>query len=260
MAQIKTNLQYGVTGSLQTGSIAADAITDAKIADDVVGTEHLTAGEVDATAIADNAITLAKMAGGTDGNLITYDASGNPAYVASGTSGHFLKSQGADTVPVFAAAGGGKILQVVQATVASASTHNTVSTFTASNVLGAITPTAASSKIFVSVFWLGTVSNESAQLASGAAKIYRDIDSAGYAALFPSSIGGGQFRITREVGSGGLSLRCYQNITYLDSPSYSLTDVITYKLYAAAGPSGWGTYFVCPDGDSASVIMMEVAA
>ena len=66
MAQIKTNLQYGVTGSLQTGSIAADAITDAKIADDVVGTEHLTAGEVDATAIADNAITLAKMAGGTD--------------------------------------------------------------------------------------------------------------------------------------------------------------------------------------------------
>jgi len=57
--------------------------------------------------IADDAITLAKMASGTDGNIITYDASGNPAVVASGTSGHFLKSQGADTVPVFAAAGGG---------------------------------------------------------------------------------------------------------------------------------------------------------
>ena len=54
--------------------------------------------------IADDAITLAKMASGTDGNIITYDASGNPAVVASGTAGHFLKSQGADTVPVFAAA------------------------------------------------------------------------------------------------------------------------------------------------------------
>ena len=54
--------------------------------------------------IADDAITLAKMASGTDGNIITYDASGNPAVVASGTSGQFLKSQGADTVPVFAAA------------------------------------------------------------------------------------------------------------------------------------------------------------
>ena len=55
--------------------------------------------------IADDAITLAKMAGGTDGNILTYDASGNPAVVASGTSGHFLKSQGADTVPLFAAGG-----------------------------------------------------------------------------------------------------------------------------------------------------------
>ena len=57
--------------------------------------------------MADNAIGLAEMVGGTDGNLITYDASGNPAVVASGTSGHYLKSQGADTVPVFAAVSGG---------------------------------------------------------------------------------------------------------------------------------------------------------
>jgi hypothetical protein len=156
--------------------------------------------------------------------------------------------------------GGGKILQVVQTTATSASTHSTVSTYTASNVSGAITPTAASSKIFVSFFWLGTTSNEPAQLSGGAAKIYQDIDSGGYAALYPSSVGGMQFRITREVGSGGLSIRAYQNITYLDSPSYTLTDVITYKLYAAAGSSGWGNYYVCPDGDSASVILMEVAA
>ena len=66
-------------------------------------------GLVGTANIDDNAITLAKLAGGTDGNLITYDASGDPVAVAVGTSGHFLKSQGAGSVPVFAevATGGG---------------------------------------------------------------------------------------------------------------------------------------------------------
>ncbi len=57
--------------------------------------------------VADDIITLAKMAGGTDGNIITYDASGDPAVVATGTSGHYLKSQGAGSVPVFAAVSAG---------------------------------------------------------------------------------------------------------------------------------------------------------
>ena len=57
-------------------------------------------GAVEASLV-DNAVTLAKMAGGTDGNLITYDTSGDPAYVATGTSGHVLTSGGADAVPTF---------------------------------------------------------------------------------------------------------------------------------------------------------------
>jgi len=65
----------------------------------VIGT---TVGTPD-TGIADNSVTLAKMAGGTDGNLITYDTSGDPAYVATGTSGHVLTSAGADAVPSFQA-------------------------------------------------------------------------------------------------------------------------------------------------------------
>ena len=61
MAQIKTNLQYGVTGSLQTGSIAADAIDGTKIADDAINSEHLVDGGVDnahlATGIASSKLT-----------------------------------------------------------------------------------------------------------------------------------------------------------------------------------------------------------
>tara|TARA_R110001599_G_scaffold314287_1_gene522573 strand:- start:101 stop:2044 length:1944 start_codon:yes stop_codon:yes gene_type:complete len=59
------------------------------------------------TAVADNHITLARMAGGTDGELITYDTSGNPAHVAVGTSGHVLTSNGAGAAPTFQAGSGG---------------------------------------------------------------------------------------------------------------------------------------------------------
>ncbi len=71
--------------------------------------------------VADDIITLAKMAGGTDGNIITYDASGNPAVVATGTSGHYLKSQGAGSVPVFAAVSAGGTLTAKQATTSGSS-------------------------------------------------------------------------------------------------------------------------------------------
>ena len=54
--------------------------------------------------LADDSVTLAKMAGGTDGNLITYDASGNPAYVATGSATNILTSNGAGTAPTFQAA------------------------------------------------------------------------------------------------------------------------------------------------------------
>ena len=54
--------------------------------------------------IVDDAVTLAKMAPGTDGNLITYDASGNPAAVATGSSGQVLTSAGAGAPPTFATA------------------------------------------------------------------------------------------------------------------------------------------------------------
>jgi hypothetical protein len=43
------------------------------------------------------------MAGGTDGNLITYDASGDPAYVATGSDGQVLTSTGAGSAPAFEA-------------------------------------------------------------------------------------------------------------------------------------------------------------
>ena len=53
--------------------------------------------------IIDDAVTLAKMAPGTDGNIISYDASGNPVAIATGTDGQVLTSAGAGAPPLFEA-------------------------------------------------------------------------------------------------------------------------------------------------------------
>jgi len=84
-----------------------------------------TAVPLSASDLNDDIISLAKLASGTDGNLITYDASGNPVAVATGDDGQILTSAGAGQPCAFeAAAGGGgawnKILtQTITSTTAS---------------------------------------------------------------------------------------------------------------------------------------------
>ena len=51
--------------------------------------------------IQDNAVTLAKLAGGTDGNIISFDASGDPVAIATGSDGQVLTSTGAGSPPAF---------------------------------------------------------------------------------------------------------------------------------------------------------------
>ncbi len=115
------------SAGIPTASIQDDAITSAKIVDnaitsakigvDVIVADDLAAnsvtvseitdGAVSTAKIADDAITLAKMAAGTDGQIITYDASGNPVAVGPGTDGQVLTSTGAGSPPAFENAGGG---------------------------------------------------------------------------------------------------------------------------------------------------------
>ena len=59
--------------------------------------------KIEQAGIADDAVDIAQIKAGSDGELISFDASGNPVKIAAGTSGHFLKSQGDASQPVFAA-------------------------------------------------------------------------------------------------------------------------------------------------------------
>ena len=97
-----TGIDKVVDGSIAAVDLAANAVTTAKIADD--------------------AITLAKMAPGTDGNLITYDASQNPAYVATGTAGQLLTSAGTGAPPTFTTVSSGGLTQIANFATTSGTT------------------------------------------------------------------------------------------------------------------------------------------
>lgn len=96
----QSNLTGDVTSVGLATTIANDAVTTAKILDDNV--------------------TIAKIADGTDGELITWDASGEAATVPTGTSGQVLTSNGAGAAPTFQTPAGGGMTLAQNATFASA--------------------------------------------------------------------------------------------------------------------------------------------
>jgi len=241
-------------GIITTAKIAADAVTDAKIADDVVGTEHLTDGEVVTAAVADDAITLAKMASGTDGNIISYDASGNPVAIATGSDGQVLTSTGAGSPPAFEAVSAGKILQVVSATDETIRTTTSAASagwHTASNTLTVnITPGASTSKVIV----LCGVSYR-VRDREFAFTIWRDGTSG-------TNLGNSDHGLNyiENTGNDGH----HTTFTVIDSPS--TTSQKTYALYVknlTALTDGTCNINSSRDGDKATksyIIAMEVGA
>jgi len=152
IADDQIDSEHYVDGSIDTAHIAADQITNAKIADDQIDSEHYVDGSIDTAHIADNQITLAKMAGGTDGNIISYDASGDPVAIATGSDGQVLTSTGAGSAPAFEALpASGKIGQVLQKYKTDSFNTTSTSYTEISSFRQALTPSASNSKIMI---WL----------------------------------------------------------------------------------------------------------
>jgi len=111
MSTLKTDAIQAATGTN----------TDLTLAGKGTGVPDLAAGfkvgsvaGVPTASIRDDAVTLAKLAAGTDGELITWDASGDPAAVAVGTATHVLTSNGAGAAPTFQAAAAGGAWTLIQ--------------------------------------------------------------------------------------------------------------------------------------------------
>ena len=113
---------------------AAAALTSSDIADSIITEAKM----------ADDAISLTELKAGTDGNVISYDASGNPVAIATGSDGQVLISTGAGSPPAFeAAAAGGSLVKL------SATTFGTAAAAVAFDS-SLITSTYDNYKIFIS--------------------------------------------------------------------------------------------------------------
>jgi len=195
--------------------------------------------------VADNSITLAKMASGTDGNIISYDASGDPVAVATGSDGQVLTSAGAGQPPAFeAAAGGGKILQIQHMTYTTLTGNNT-DTFAATGLTDTITCAATSSKVLVmgavtGCYKAGNVMHEF-RMTKGGSNLIQIVDMHNYSNTDDRMVSSLPF-------------------FYVDSPSSTseLTYAIEFRSYTDAA-----TIAVQQDGTAASMsflVLVEIGA
>ena len=97
--------QFLKTQGAGANPIWGSVSTDPSMGGDLSGTASnatIVADAVTTTKILDNNVTLAKIADGTQGGTLYFGASGAPTELAAGTSGLFLKTQGAAANPVWA--------------------------------------------------------------------------------------------------------------------------------------------------------------
>lgn len=175
------------------------------------------------------------------------------ARLGSGTASSSTFLRGDQT---YAAAGGGKLLQVV------ANNYTTVTTISASGrtdlFTQAITPSVASSKILVS-FSVGMGNNAT---GVSAINLLRDIASGGYADL---GQGSGASHNAAAGGAYDADSNVLRQISYvyLDSPSYSVGNAITYKVQYYSN-SATSQYINRSNSNATSstsnIVLMEIEA
>ena len=205
--------------------------------------------KINTGSIADDAISLAKMASGTDGNVITYDASGNPAVVATGSDGQVLTSTGSGSPPAFEAVSGGKVLQVVTGSSESSAT-TTSTTFASTGLTAAITPSATSSKIFVTCSFTGSKNSDDNDADWAYFSIHRGTTDLG------GSNGRGIVGHYNYISSS-IDNHFPVNMVVLDSPSS--TSELTYTVeYAGSGTND--TIAFNNREMKTSIILMEIGA
>ena len=100
----------GIEASATADQTAGEILT---LLEDGVDSVHYVDGSIDTIHIADNQVTLGKMAGITRGSILIGDASGDPAALAIGSNTYVLTSDGTDIAWAAAGGGAGDITAVV---------------------------------------------------------------------------------------------------------------------------------------------------
>jgi len=211
MSELKTNKVSPVTGTELTLGDSGDTII---LPDDSIAEAH----------IANDSINFVDhLKPGTDGELITWDAAGNPAPVGVGTATHVLTSGGVGVAPTFqAAAGGGKVLQVLSVINTVAVYLDQTSTWTdLTGMTVDITPSSTDSKVWVIANITGSVGTTE----YGGIRLVED----GSAIGVGTSLSGAQTAMTSqgEPTVGGYTASNIP-ISWIASPA--TTSAVTYKV------------------------------
>ena len=162
--------------------------------------------------------TASSIAPAAKGDLVVGSATNDAGVLAVGTDTHILVADSAESLGMkwaAPAAGGGKVLQVVQATNSTAAANSTT-TYADTNLTASITPSAATSKVLVIVHQNGTTKSNGNVDNANYLKLVRGVTDL---TLFGKSVGFTSTAIYNYVGS------C--STAYLDSPN--TTSATTYK-------------------------------
>ena len=209
-----------LTGQGSTNDVTIKNDADADVIEIPTGTTNVNiagnlttaSGGIATASLADNSVTLAKMAGLARGKIIYGDSSGDPAALAVGSANYVLTSDGTD-VAWAAASSSGKMLQVVSATSTTQTDTTSTSYADCTGITAAITPAATGSKVLVLISVNVTATGSDAV---------------------------GEFKIVRTIGASATDLFVFSQVNHLehenanhflqqlDSPS--TTSAATYKL------------------------------
>ena len=191
--------------------------------------------------------------GTTLGDLVYSSATANTnTRLAIGSTGNVLTVSGG--VPAWAApAGGGKVLQVVQATSTTATT-STSTTWADTGLSASITPSSASSKVLVITAQSFRITTSSS-FTYGGFRLQRDSTN-----IFGSAQANSPTNsVLYTSNSSGVEFNNVWNFSYLDSPA--TTSATTYKTQQAIQTANNANTIISQFSSMpSSIILLEIGA
>ena len=167
-----------------------------------------------------------------NGLVVTGVTTSTNVSVASSVTAATFHGNGAGLTNV----SGGKLLQVVMGydtNFVRASTSS--STYVATNHAVTITPTAANSKIF---FTFTGDANTNGNNNYMHISVFRSVNGGSYTDLSQLGQSGGNNNGFTTINGTGQRIEVPFTINFLDTPTYSLGNAITYKIYFKGSGSG----------------------